>query len=469
MKRRPSAKFLPRPPAIVGLIAVVVAAACAGCDRRDEQGGGKSGGGSDGSNGAAAPVVVISGDTAGWITPCGCAANQSGGLLRRATWIEGLRKNNATLYLDAGGAPGGDSDYHREKFEAILRGEKLLGIAAHNLGQAELALGVTWLLEVQRRLDVPLLCANVVDDQHRPVFSQVRTVSAGGFSLSVIGVVSQKLAPPAVRTTDPRQAVLNVLAAHRPAQASPVLVLAYAPEEELMALAASLPEVDAIIGGPTGQALSPRRAGPVLVASSSNKGKFLVRLDAAPRGQPWKGDVVEIGPSFADHPAQSANLAEFLRKLEQADFPAVSTGLVEGPPPSAPVDYRVAGSAACVTCHSAEHESWTKTAHHHAMQTLQNKGSHVDPYCQSCHTTGFAMPGGFDRLSTGTLRFDVGCESCHGPSQAHVKDVKRRTSWRAADQCVRCHDHENSPKFDYAAYYPRIAHGKNAAQAGSAK
>ena len=37
-------------------------------------------------------VVVASGDTAGWIVPCGCTSNQSGGLPRRATYIEGLRR-----------------------------------------------------------------------------------------------------------------------------------------------------------------------------------------------------------------------------------------------------------------------------------------------------------------------------------------------------------------------------------------
>jgi len=94
------------------------------------------------------------------------------------------------------------------------------------------------------------------------------------------------------------------------------------------------------------------------------------------------------------------------------------------------------------------------------METLRQKGFHVDPYCQSCHTTGYGLPGGFEKLSTSAARFDVGCENCHGPSAAHVKDPKRHTPWIASDQCTRCHDHENSPRFDYAAYWPRVAHGK---------
>src|SRR2546430_2641337 len=75
-------------------------------------------------------AVVISGDTAGWLMPCGCTTNQSGGLLRRGTYLAGLAKEAEVLYLDAGGAPGGTSPYHREKFESILAGERLMGIAA---------------------------------------------------------------------------------------------------------------------------------------------------------------------------------------------------------------------------------------------------------------------------------------------------------------------------------------------------
>ena len=70
------------------------------------------------------------------------------------------------------------------------------------------------------------------------------------------------------------------------------------------------------------------------------------------------------------------------------------------------------------------------------------------------------MPGGFISLSQSAQNFaGVGCENCHGPSAAHVANPKTRTPFAAADQCVRCHDHENSPKFDYAQYWPRVKHG----------
>ena len=80
-------------------------------------------------------MLVVSGDTAGWITPCGCASNQSGGLLRRGTYLANLGKTADVILADAGGAAGGTSDYHKVKFEAILAGERRMGLAAHNIGR----------------------------------------------------------------------------------------------------------------------------------------------------------------------------------------------------------------------------------------------------------------------------------------------------------------------------------------------
>jgi len=50
-----------------------------------------------------------------------------------------------------------------------------------------------------------------------------------------------------------------------------------------------------------------------------------------------------------------------------------------------------------------------------------------------------------------------------------VEDAKVKTSLAAKEQCTLCHDHENSPEFDYATYWPKIAHGPRAASGQPAK
>jgi hypothetical protein len=92
---------------------------------------------------------------------------------------------------------------------------------------------------------------------------------------------------------------------------------------------------------------------------------------------------------------------------------------------------------------------------------LAEKGAQVDPYCQQCHATGYGLPGGFASVSGTPERTGVGCEDCHGPCEAHRATDTVRTPYfqRAAGQCIRCHDHENSPEFDYETYWPKIEHG----------
>ncbi|MEO6437368.1 MAG: multiheme c-type cytochrome, partial [Tepidisphaeraceae bacterium] len=443
------------------LSSILVLMLVVGCDRKQ----------GDATKSNKPLYLIASGDTAGWIMPCGCTSNQSGGLLRRGSYLDEMRGKGETIYLDAGGAAGGTSPYHQVKFDAILRGEKQMGIVAHNLGKSELALGPQFLRDAAKNADVTLISANTTDASGSPLAVSQVAVQKGARRFIIVGVVSPKFSTDQVKISDPRQSVLST---HAPlkGQYDSLIVLAYLPEDELQQLAQSLPEADVIIGGPTGQAIPPRNVGPTLLAAATNKGKFLVQLER-PAGADkstgnWSGKIVEMGQGIADHAPQVANLKTYLAELEKRNFTAAESGLALQLPPNLPADYRIAGSASCLSCHKDDHAQWAQSKHGHAWQTLEQKQMHVDSYCMQCHTTGFGLPGGFDSRTASPLLVNVGCESCHGPSQAHVERPRTRTTFAAADQCVRCHDHENSPGFVYAAYWPRIRHGeKKSAAAGA--
>jgi len=128
------------------------------------------------------------------------------------------------------------------------------------------------------------------------------------------------------------------------------------------------------------------------------------------------------------------------------------------------------GSAACQSCHSAEHELWAKSAHANAFDTLSAKQANEKADCQKCHTTGFNEPGGFPEGGV-SLR-NVGCESCHGPGENHIKqDTQKSGSILAladkCDSCVilqicgSCHDDQNDPGFEFELIdkLERIRHG----------
>jgi hypothetical protein len=370
-----------------------------------------------------------------------------------------------------GGAPGGDAEYQRLKFEAILAGEQQMGLAAHNIGAAEAKLGAAYLRDVGRAQGIPFISANVRDEAGLLIAAPLRVVTVGTTRVGLVGVLSPKLAPPNLRVDDPREAVLAAIAQNQQPY-NVLVVLAYLPEPELRELASRLPEADAIVGGPTGQSLPPQQSGPTLLTSATNKGKFVVQLalrhSSAESGRPaarFAAEIVELNEKYADDPAQKQNVEMYLAALRRRDFSAEQAGYTPRLAAGAPADFRVAGSDTCRACHEAEWDTWRRAHHSAAWQSLKDRGYEVDPYCQQCHTTAYGQPGGFVSAGGSPDRVGVGCETCHGPSAAHVKEPKVHTPFTPADQCRRCHDLENSPKFDFDVYWPKIQHGPRATSA----
>ena len=243
-----------------------------------------------------------------------------------------------------------------------------------------------------------------------------------------------------------------------------VVVLAYLPESELRQLASELPEVDAVVGGPTGQSIAPFRIGPTWIGSATNKGKFLIELETSGshrrlvgeshRARPWRCPTTPcrsaISPGFAPSspgwisPPNSRAWPRRRRQISRAG-------------------YRVAGSRACRRATRTHQKSMNTRNTHWPGRRSRSDGQQMDPQCQTCHTTGYGLPGGFQSISQGQARTAVGCESCHGPSQGHVEQARVRTPFAARDQCVVCHDQENSPRFSFEEFWNKIRHGKASA------
>ena len=128
-----------------------------------------------------------------------------------------------------------------------------------------------------------------------------------------------------------------------------------------------------------------------------------------------------------------------------------------------PTDAEYVGSAACQSCHEAEHATWSDQPHARSLASLESKGKAADTACLTCHTTGFGRPGGFPEDGAPADHPDlasVGCESCHGPGGEHVKDdvAKRGSILALADKCDSCvilqicgscHDDANDPGFEF--------------------
>jgi hypothetical protein len=405
------------------------------------------------------PMLVVSGDTEGWITP-GCTPKQPGGLARRASYLASLRDLGSVIYVDAGGAASGTSEYHKMKFETMLEGERAMQIAAHNLGKSELALGAEYIRRVGSRMHFPFVSDNARDSAGKRIIDNRRMIEVDGVRIGIIGVVSRQYATSEIFIEDPRQAVEDAASAMRK-QCQTLIVLAYMPEDELRELSTALPEVDAIIGGAQKRMIAPQSAGATMLAAAGEYGTHLVemRVPLGRSGGAWEGQMVEMNSTIADDAMQVNNLQRYLGMLEDRDFAAVESEVAG--PLRAGANEVLAGSAACLKCHTGDYNTWIASRHARAFASLQQSGFGADSQCQSCHTSGFGVAGGFvsARQSARSESAGVGCEMCHGPSAAHAKDPKKKTTAMAIVQCVRCHNEENCAAFDYEKSWEKIRHG----------
>ena len=158
-------------------------------------------------------------------------------------------------------------------------------------------------------------------------------------------------------------------------------------------------------------------------------------------------------------------------------------GIREVPHPQKDLLGEFVGSAKCESCHEPSYQVWRKSAHAKAWPTLVDlqPPRNFDPECISCHVVGwdpqhyFPYQSGFLSEAKTPHLVGVGCESCHGPGENHVKaemgsDAELQKKLRQAvvvtieeskkRQCYTCHDLDNSPDFDFDSYWPDIEHSE---------
>ena len=182
------------------------------------------------------------------------------------------------------GHANGTATYDRLKFEAILRGELAMNVGAHNLGGSEIQLGADYLRHLPDDLTQMFVSSNTRDRKQSALAPPVRLLEAGGQRLAIVGVVGEEFATKEIEVLPPERAVLDTLKSVA-GNYDRAIVLAYLREADLRELAAALPEVDIVVGGPTGQSIAPQTVARVAIASVTNKGKFVAVLNLPPSGR----------------------------------------------------------------------------------------------------------------------------------------------------------------------------------------
>jgi hypothetical protein len=250
------------------------------------------------------------------------------------------------------------------------------------------------------------------------------------------------------------------------------VLLAFADEEKLRAIAREFYEISIILGGRVSQPaqrLERENRSEILYVTNQSRalGSFTAKLIAPSRLDLAQGEVRLV----SDRIPQSPRLLELNRlyrdeirrtRLDIDEPEKLAADVVPGVRTTA----TFVGSAACVTCHPTAGKKWDHSRHDEAFRSLIATKADADPNCIACHTIGFGTVSGYRREYGQSKLTDVGCESCHGPGSTHIAarqagqlDAGKMRPLGAGD-CVKCHHGEFSRPFVWEEFWPHVKHGK---------
>ncbi|WP_154673647.1 multiheme c-type cytochrome [Singulisphaera acidiphila] len=443
-------------------------------------------------------ALLISGEQDGYLEPCGCTSGQLGGLRRRYDLIRHIRETDqwplalvdlGSLVKDPAGARGGPEQV-KIKFSVALKALEMLKYDAFALSAEDLKVGVGESL------------GQIINLAEKPRVVVANVKPAEGFDQNIRPSVKTKVGPMTIGITaildpdalnklkdDEKDALLPTILSPEAAlpgvladlenDTDTQVLLVQGPPELAKSLAAKFPGFDIVVAtSDSDPDADPERlnGGKTILVKVGTKGKYVgvVGLYNDPK-QKYRFQRVPLNSRYNGDAGPMRKLIEddFQEMLKQAgvveNFPR--RNFVGGAPGATFV-----GAETCKTCHPGTYAKWAATKHAHAFEDIVtdpkgDRSDHqFDAECISCHTTGFEYNSGWKSAAATPYLKGNQCENCHGPASKHVEEPDNqefrkliaRTAAGAdkAGLCYRCHDEDNSPKFNFQTYWGQIAHSK---------
>jgi hypothetical protein len=440
-------------------------------------------------------VLVISGQMDGYLEPCGCTQGQIGGLIRRADFLDRLKAQNwpvalvdlGSLIKDPGAARGG-FEQAKIKFGIALKAYSALNYQAIALSAEDLKVGIgEAFAQFLNNLgdSTRIVAANVqpaAGFESRIATSQI--IQAGPLKIGVTAVVdpealSRLVDPdkkdllPSIKRPDE---VLGGVLANLQSQCDYQVLLVQGPPELAKRLATAYPGLDVVVA--TSEFTDVLESEPLtlnggktMVVSVGRRGKCVGAVGFFPDDtQKMRFHLVTLisrfdGPGAAvkhvieDEYRDMLKAAGTVENFPRHDYSAGTAGA------------RFVGAETCRCCHPNTVMKWSTTKHAQAFVTLRKDpkpNTVFDAECVTCHTTGFEYTTGFRSEAATPQLMGNQCENCHGPASKHaeapdnpeIRAALKITAEQANKNrlCIRCHDEDNSPKFEFASYWSQIVH-----------
>lgn len=210
-------------------------------------------------------TLIYTSNNMGEVEPCSTCpeAGENGGLPRRAHFVNTVRKEGKPLLiLDTGDALvidyfGRESEREkaRKRTEVVLKLYEKIGYDALNIGDTDIGLGVEYLRNLQKRVKIPFLSANLKDRKTgKLVFNPYLVKDMGGAKIGIIGLLTPNIPPYLQKemknylVEEPIKVAINMVQGPM-SHCSYIFALAHLTPPEIESLAKRAPEISIIIGG----------------------------------------------------------------------------------------------------------------------------------------------------------------------------------------------------------------------------
>ena len=377
------------------------------------------------------------------------------------------------MAVDGGNLFGNRKESERKQTEFLCEETAKIGYDVFGVGPNDLNYGLEFLRQMESQYSFNLVNANLRDGNGELLFEPWTTVESGGVKFGFISVIAPRYKIVTITSDNDEfvigepQEALDKYLPEMQGKVDVVVLLAQMPS-------ASVREMLTAMGPGSGidiciesrDARQYRRInrvnGDVILIAANNEGKYVGQLDLVFGADNSIQDAVVTVHALDDNAPEIKELREKVDKFKADNGEAVvkvesfvhSRGNGES-------SERYLGVHNCARCHVDVARDYAKSAHAQVYNTLQAKGQQNNAECLSCHVVGFDWINGYDQVADPAVAGreslkNVQCEACHGYGTEH----DRQGNWLAAaqDSCEICHDQANSPNFDYATYWAKIAH-----------
>jgi 2',3'-cyclic-nucleotide 2'-phosphodiesterase (5'-nucleotidase family) len=397
-----------------------------------------------------------------------------GGLARRAALYDLVKKDRSNvLILDGGDLFGVRTEADRAQSDFLCEHTAKLGYKLFGLGEWDLNYGMNYLREKEKKYGFKFLCANLRSSADGPLlFPPYEVVQLGGIRVGVISVLDPELKIVTMSADadnyvmeSPRDALQRELPELRK-KADLIVLLAHITSRDTRQLLLDLGDdagIDVCIEGHDARQYQRiNKVGNTHLLAANNEGKYVGQLDmmVTPGGDIADATLTMHG--LDDKSPQVDTMQKLVDDFAKANEVRANTNApFAHPRDKGNKKERFLGAANCSQCHSDIYNTYLRTTHARAFDSLVTKGQADNTECIGSHVVGFEFENGYDRIpdpsiaGRETLK-NVQCEACHGYGSGHDRSGK----WlaEAKSSCIVCHDAQNSPGFDYDSYWAKIAH-----------